>query len=668
LEEKPRLYPIDTLVANTLQSHLEWLGYELDYVDAGMQALPVPSEDTVGIVMDGSLHVAQQQEVILANWMNAQRLKGLKFLILGDIPFRDEVATTRWQRDFGVRGDLMPVRKLKSVKIRQVDPSLFGDEVKLVGRQHDFFRLVAPVGAKVFLSLSGTDEVGGIYRYDPIFKASWGVAQLAPYVTFDAASTHRFYYLDPYRMIEQWLGERIFPAPDVTTRMGRRLFYSHIDGDGFCMKSKRTGQPTCGELVRDNILKRYPFPVTVSVVESDIRGYAWSLNPEDAPVYEKLARSVFAMPHIEAASHSFSHPFYWAENDYDPGEYEIRFVPLHPAANYKDLSLRREIEGSISYINERLLPPGKKVQLMLWSGNCRPGEEALKITRELGIENMNGGDTTLSDMYTSLINVAPKVMQWGDELQVYASNQNEFMYANGFAGPFLGGYAKVIETFERTEKPRRLKPVNVYYHFYSTVTLSAERSLKKILDWCWTQPLHYTTATHYTQLVRDSRSATVRLLGRGHWMLSAGPHLTTWRLPLKAGVPDVGSSLGILGYKLEGDQLYIETDGRSQAELRLVEPIQGLTLEHLRLVECSGPLEISELGQHQMLFQNESTLPVKVVLGGIAKGYKCEVTSSRGGHTETSTMPVSATGELALIVLEGSQCSIKALSPLAAGR
>jgi len=99
-----------------------------------------------------------------------------------------------------------------------------------------------------------------------------------------------------------------------------------------------------------------------------------------------------------------------------------------------------------------------------------------------------------------------------------------------------------------------------------------------------------------------------------------------------------------------------------------VEPIQGLTLEHLRLVECSGPLEISELGQHQMLFQNESTLPVKVVLGGIAKGYKCEVTSSRGGHTETSTMPVSATGELALIVLEGSQCSIKALSPLAAGR
>ena len=91
-------------------------------------------------------------------------------------------------------------------------------------------------------------------------------------------------------------------------------------------------------------------------------------------------------------------------------------------------------------------------------------------------------------------------------------------------------------------------------------------------------------------------------------------------------------------------------------------------LEHLRLVECSGPLEISELGQHQMLFQNKNTLPVKVVLGGISLGYKCEVTSSRGGQTDTSTMPVSPTGELALIVLEGSQCSVKVLSSFAGGR
>ena len=90
-------------------------------------------------------------------------------------------------------------------------------------------------------------------------------------------------------------------------------------------------------------------------------------------------------------------------------------------------------------------------------------------------------------------------------------------------------------------------------------------------------------------------------------------------------------------------------------------------LEHLRLVECSGPLEISELGQHQMLFQNKNTLPVKVVLGGISLGYKCEVTSSRGGQTDTSTMPVSPTGELALIVLEGSQCSVKVLSSFAGG-
>jgi hypothetical protein len=135
-------------------------------------------------------------------------------------------------------------------------------------------------------------------------------------------------------------------------------------------------------------------------------------------------------------------------------------------------------------------------------------------------------------------------------------------------------------------------------------------------------------------------------------------------------VPDVSRSLGVLGYKLEGDQLYIETDGRAHVELRLVEHIHGMTLEHLRLVECSGPLDISELGKHQMLFENKNPLPVKVIIGGITAGNNCEVTttSRAGGQPETVTMPVSPTGELSLIIMEGIHCSVKVLAPLASGQ
>ncbi len=664
-EEKPQMFPIDTLTASAIQSHLEWLGYELDYFDAGMANPPQVGPETAAIIIDGTLHTPIEREVLLADWMNAQRLRHLPVLFLGDIPFRDEVATKRWQRDFSIGGDLEPVRNLKSQEVREVRQEFFAKEIPLTARQQDFTRLIAPEGSDLILSLSGKDEVGGLYRYDPIFKAAWGIAWLSPYVTFNASGTQRFYYVDPYKMISAWLGEKKFPVPDTTTRLGRRLFFSHIDGDGFAMKSSRIGQPTCAEIIRDNVLRKYPFPVTVSIVESDIRGLAWSLKPEDAPKYEEIARSIFARKNVEAASHSFSHPFYWDDKDPNPGDYPSKFAPLNAQADYSVVDLNREIAGSVKFINERLLPPGKKVGLMLWSGNCRPGVEALKLTRELGLENMNGGDTTISEVYPSLVNVAPRLMQWGDEIQVYAANQNEFMYAGGFAGPFYGGFAKVIDTFQRTESPRRLKPVNLYYHFYSAITISAERALHKCLDWCWAQPLHFTTATEYARIVRDSRKASVQQLGPSHWQLNSGPNLTTWRLPFSEGVPDLSKSTGVLGYKAEGDQLYIHTNGQPSVDLRLVPGNQPAT-EHLYVSECTGPLSIEEFNTSSILFSNAGSLPIKVILGGAHPEGSCEATITGQGQTETQLLPTNSQGFLSLIVMEGKSVSLRADRPVAA--
>ena len=664
--EKPQMFPIDTLTASALQSHLEWLGYDLDYFDAGVAAPPQVGPETAAIIIDGTLHVPVEREVPLADWMNNQRLKQVPILILGDIPFRDEVATKRWQRDFGVGGDLEPVRHLKTLDITQVDKTFFSSEVPLTARQQDFVRLIAPEGSEILLSLSGKDEVGGVYRYDPVFKANWGVALLTPYLTFNASGTQRFYYVEPYALISRWLGGRVFPVPDVTTRMGRRLFYSHIDGDGFAMKSARTGQPTCAEIVRDNILQKYPFPVTVSVVESDIRGLAQNLKPADAPKYEAIARSIFALPHVEAASHSYSHPFWWDDADPNPGEYPSRFVPLLPEAKYDKLDLVKEIAGSVKFINERLLPPGKKAELMLWSGNCRPGVEALRITRELGLENMNGGDTTVSTLYPSLVNVAPRLMQWGDEIQVYAANQNEFMYAGGFSGPFYGGFAKVVDTFERTESPRRLKPVNVYYHFYSGITISAERALKKILDWCWAQPLHHITATEYARLVKDAHRATVRELEPGKWLLRSGAHLQTWRLPAAAGIPDMHSCSGVLGFKMEKDQLYVHTNGQPEVILKMAPNAPGLRMQHLFVSEASGALDVTEFSNATMIFSNKGTLPVRVVVGGAEPDGSTELILSGNGRSEKQLISTDRQGLISFIVMEGKTASLKTDRPVAA--
>ena len=49
---------------------------------------------------------------------------------------------------------------------------------------------------------------------------------------------------------------------------------------------------------------------------------------------------------------------------------------------------------------------------------------------------------------------------------------NENVYTNDWTGPFYG-FRDVIDTFRMTGEPRRLKPINLYYHTYSASKVAA---------------------------------------------------------------------------------------------------------------------------------------------------------------------------------------------------
>ena len=160
------------------------------------------------------------------------------------------------------------------------------------------------------------------------------------------------------------------------------MLASHIDGDGFASLSETRRNTTCAEVVRDRILKVYPIPITVSVVEANTRACEKVLKPENKQAYEDLARTLFELPNIQAASHTYSHPYIWIPGDPDyQNLYETPRLELHDTEGYGEIDYEREIIGSIEYMESTLLPKGKKVELLLWSGNCRPPAEALKIVR-----------------------------------------------------------------------------------------------------------------------------------------------------------------------------------------------------------------------------------------------------------------------------------------------
>jgi len=620
--EKPLMVPADTLSAELLQAPLEWMGYEVDYAAVTEELPALTPGRWAAVIVDGETHVPGVREMPVARWLAEARSAGVPLLFTGTLPFVRDDALQLLADELGLRGTLaLPTGPLRELTLASAKPGITGTEAPLKARADNFRDLQAPENSDVIVGLTARDADGHPHKFHPVFLTAWGGMWLDPYVMQRASQDNSSFLVDPYQILASLLAKHgIIPAPDTTTRDGRRLFYSHIDGDGFASLSAFKGHPFCAEMVRDRILNVFPIPVTVSIVESDIRGWSDGLKDEWEPRLQDIARSIFALSNIQAASHSFSHPYCWDAKDPNPGVYTEPNLKLKPVANYPEIVLDREIRGSVDYINQSLLPPGKQVEIFLWSGNCRPGAQALQILRSMQLENMNGGDTVISRLYPGMAGIAPRVTPWGDELQINAANQNEFMYSNGWEGPFYGGFAKVIDTFERTETPRRMKPVNVYYHFYSAMNLSSLRALEKIHYWCMDQQLHPVTALQFAQMTRDAYRTRIFDLGPRHWLIANEGHCRTLRLPASAGRPDMAHCKGVTGWSLHGDSLYVHTCGLQRTELVLVdakaEPLAAGE-SHLYLESSDAEIEFTQLGAWHAEFAVHGLKPSHLEFGGL---------------------------------------------------
>ncbi len=410
---------------------------------------------------------------------------------------------------------------------------------------------------------------------------------------------------DPFEVLKEVFPGRPVAVPDVTTENGRRILTAHIDGDSFFGNADFDTTRNLGEIVRDEILERFRLPHTVSVIEGEVA--PWGLYPERAERLEEVAMSIFALPNVEPASHSFSHPYYWKALIYGPAEAREAGYNL-PIPGYR-FSLERDIEGSIRYINERLAPGDKPVRAFLWTGDCLPNEEALKIAYRLGIYNVNGGDTYITRTNPFLVHVSPMGVNRGEHFQVYAPVQNENLYTNEWTGPYYG-YSNVIQTFELTESPRRLKPVGIYYHFYSAQKIASLRALKGVYGWAMEQRLNPMFLSEYARRVLEFRTMAFARLLDGGLVVRGDSSLKTLRVDREAGFPDLERSWGVVGYMEQGDVIYLHLDGSGDYKIVLTKDEQ----EGFRLIESNGQVVLYEREDGSISIGLRSHMPLEFSL------------------------------------------------------
>jgi polysaccharide biosynthesis protein PelA len=650
----------DSELKTTSQSPLEWLGFEMDFLNLSRDPLPETlGGKYLGVVIDRSLRIPVEQELKTVDWLIAQKDAGKKILFLSQFPTLEPATQAKLFRAFGIGGtgdSIFPVTQLTSPII---SPMMnFEAKVNLLPTRYRDVQ--APAGSKVHLSVRGIDGRGANRTFDAVFTTPWGGAAIEPYIFFSRPDTVPFWLLNPFDFFTEALISEPFPVPDTTTRDGQRVFYAHIDGDGFRHQTTLEKGKTSAEIILEQVVQKYPLPFTCSVIESEIRGLITDQKPGDEARMTAIAREMFALDNVQAASHAFTHPFYWNDTDRESALYEKPFLDLIPPFTMKEIDVEREVVGSVKFIQERLLPPGKQVEIFLWSGNCRPFPEAIRLTRELGIENMNGGDTTLSRRNPTLTQVSPRAIPWGDELQIHAANQNENVYRDRWKPygqsdiPFYGGYIHAIESFQQTGSPRRLKPVNVYFHFYSGDSLMALKALTKALDWSVEQPLHSLTARQYAQTVRDCRNTRLFRAPDKRWILVNDGNLRTFRIDRPTGLPDISQCEGVTGYAVSGEHLYIHTDGSPRVTLRFSYQPSA----HIYLISSSAEIEFTKLAPESAVFSVSDLRPCRVTLGGAFAGAQYEVRINE----QPTTLRADSKGHLALTLPNTARVALKSLN------
>jgi hypothetical protein len=470
-------------------------------------------------------------------------------------------------------------------------------------------------------------------KASPVVTAPWGGLALDPFVVEEGFKKRMRWVLDPFTFLSRALALAPMPVVDVTTENGSRVLTVHIDGDGFVSRAEIPGTPWAGEVIRRELLEAFPAPTTVSVVEGEIG--PTGLHPAKSPEVEAVAREIFRLPHVAAASHTFSHPFDWqraagAPRVIDPDDDEVDDDPEHlPIPGYR-YDVRREVVGSVRYIDRRLLPEGKRTTVFLWSGSAYPDEKALALAEGMGLSHLNGFNADAPVDRPGLSMVPSLGRPLGSHFQPYAAAHNEVAFTNNWHGPFYG-YRRVIESFQFTDQPRRLKPISIYYHFYSGSKAASVEALREVYRWAMAQEVRPIHLAAYIRKVHDFQRATLAKRPDGSWRVDGVASVRTLRLPAALGWPDLDRSEGVVGVADLPQGRYVALDGRSSVNLHLgIGPPRGPYLVRSNAGVSAWRRQGSGAAARATIKLVAQPGPVTAVFGGCPQG----VTVTAGGRTD----------------------------------
>ncbi len=684
--------PHETRIHKFAEMPLNYLGYRVVYQDVNQQLPDVATLGRYRGVLTWLIEPLRRPEV-LVEWLDQATARGLKLVVLGEVAPPDAgwllPSINRLLGRIGLEhtGEYIDLT-WRAFAVEQ-NAEIIGFERPL-DKALPGFPVLRTKGSEVEAHLVvDAPAAGGRVQAALVATGPGGGYASQSYTIHYEPNTDKVRWtLNPFAFFKRAFGPERFPVPDTTTYSGRRIYFSHIDGDGWNnlteIEGHRDAQRLSADVIAREAVQPYPdLPVSVGLIAGDTL-------PElgGNPAARAVARALYALPQVEVASHTYSHPYAWqffeiydrdAEllkiEQYLPPDLSarerltrgiMRLAKKEPTADRFDkyiatsddlprTYLRRpfdldlEMTGALA-ISESLAPIGKRAKVYLWSGDTTPFPDAIKALRKAGIPNINGGDSRLDKEFPSVTYVPPLSRPAGDERQIYSGNSNENTYTNDWTGPYYG-YFMLKHTLDNTEKPRRLKPFNLYYHMYSGEKASALASVKHFLEIARKAPVLPTTASHYAHIADDFFAAEIEQVDLFSWAVTARGALQTVRFDdAEQLIVDPERSIGVLGSNRHEGALMVTLDPavpRVVVALRLkVEAAAMQAKQVAALVESRWMLSGQQREACGFLVQGQGFGPGEMHWQAEA-GRQFVVTAERQGQTlVTETHRADAEGHL----------------------
>jgi polysaccharide biosynthesis protein PelA len=683
-----------------LEMPLNHLGYKLTLRDL-RTGLPDPTETAryraVATWFSGRVSDADAYLAWAANATKA----GTRFVVIDSVGAignsEDLPAINGFLSQLGITQAAYYVGDTKETRIDRLNPTVIAGEVA-----HDPAALPPH---NVFIAnstASTTNPTVHLSVIDPAHR--WVKASAAALVTtsrrggfvapgyairYDAAANRVQWLIEPFRFLEAALGHQRAPVPDTTTVSGRRLYFSHIDGDGWNNATDVQPYASQGQhaaqVMLDHLIVPYPdLPVTVGLIAGDV-------TPTDGGLAEgtATAKAMFALPNVEVASHTHTHPFHWSQfKDYNRDR-EITNIlatletrppledrslkalvdkwraaappitlagssataaPKPPSADlprarpHQPFDLEREVKGALD-VSTSLAPQGKRAQMYLWSGDCRPFEDVLKATRLAGVRNLNGGDSRYDAAFPSKAYVPPLSRMVGAERQIYAVNSNENTYTHGWTGPF-DAFKTLSETLDNTELPRRLKGFNVYYHSFSATKIDGVAAVRANLDKARASRLAPITASQYAEIAEGFFTTRIIETAPDRWAIKDRGALNTMRFDdAKDVAVDYDASVGVIGANTHAGSLYVTLDPAVTEPQIAVRP-SGKTSTGARLTDSRWALSAVQRSACEVTANAQGFGVGEMSWRGLLPGVHIVTATRRGAVLAKQRLTADAQGRL----------------------